>query len=133
MIPKNVAGSGPVFDEARVRKLFGDRNRGCYTEACVVPHTLEWHGLLSGLNLQKALVLQRKSQKGICAFAIELKFAADIGAVVLDCSVMDGEFCADFFAGFSVGNQLHDAAFGRRKIARQYLTWFWTWFLPILQ
>ena len=60
MIPKNVAGSGPVFDEARVRKLFGDRNRGCYTEACVVPHTLEWNGSLAA-DLQKAFVLQCES------------------------------------------------------------------------
>jgi len=87
----------------------------------VVPHTLEWHGLLAA-DLQKVFVLQRESQKGIRAFAIKLKFAADIGAVVLDCSVMDGEFCTDFFAGFSVGNQLHDAALRRREIARQCLT-----------
>src|SRR5580692_12192761 len=98
MIPKNVGRIRACFNEARVRKLFGDRNRGCYTEACVVPHTLEWHGLLAA-DLQKVFVLQRESQKGIRAFAIKLKFAADIGAVVLDCSVLDGEFCTDFFAG----------------------------------
>ena len=40
--------SGPVFDEARVRKLFGDKNRGRYTKGCVVTHGLQWLGGRSG-------------------------------------------------------------------------------------
>jgi len=79
---------------------------------------LSWE-CFSTERLQKVLVLQRKPQERIGALAIEVKFAAHAGAVVFDCSVVDGKLGADFFAGFAAGNQLHDAELGRRKIARQ--------------
>ena len=69
--------------------------------------------------LQEALVLQREPQQRVGALALEFKLAAHAGAVVLDGSVVDRKLSADFFAGFSLRNQAHDAELSRGEIAGQ--------------
>ena len=68
-------------------------------------------------RLQKVLVLQRKPQERIGALAIEVEFAAHVGAVVFDSPVVDGKLSADFFAGFTARDQLHNAELGRGEVA----------------
>ena len=70
-------------------------------------------------DLRKVFVLQGKPQERVGALALELKLTAHAGAVILDSPVVDGELRADFFAGLTAGDQLHDAEFGRCEKAHQ--------------
>jgi hypothetical protein len=61
--------------------------------------------------------LQSKPQERIGALALKVKFAAHVGAVVFNGSVVNGKLGAYFFAGFALGDQTHDTQLSRREIA----------------
>jgi len=52
-------------------------------------------------GLKNGFVLQSESKERICAFAIKLKLATDIGSVVLNGPIVNGELVSNLFAGFA--------------------------------
>ena len=53
-------------------------------------------------GLPEILVLKSEPEKGVCPFAFNGKFSADIRAVIFDSAVMDGKLRTNVFAGFAL-------------------------------
>src|SRR5580658_2391358 len=64
-----------------------------------------------------AFVLDGETKECVCAFNPQL--AANIGAVILDRAVVNGERCADLLARQSVRDEHQNPAFRRRKASRE--------------
>lgn len=55
-------------------------------------------------------MFERELNQGVTA--VEVEFGAHAGAVIFDGAVVDAEVVGDFLAGFVIGDEAQDAAFG---------------------